>query len=153
MSRHEDHVRQGIELHDSLQHLHTAHTGHDQIGEHNLRMLIINKIETSFRIGCHGDIKTLLGQRAREKIEATGVVIDDDERYGRRRLHGKRRAVSAIVGRSSKRASLRIASSAPNPTRAGICRSSIIRSGLSCSVIRTASALLPASLAAYPTFL
>src|SRR6266567_2485301 len=81
MSGHQDDVRRWIEFHHPFQYLHAAHTGHDEIGEYNLWMPVINQVEAGLRIGCDGDIQALLGECARKKVEAARIIVNDYQRY------------------------------------------------------------------------
>ena len=80
MRRHEDHFRGRIELHDPVQDFHPGQVRHDQIREHDLRMMIVNQIDARLGIGRGENIQTGLRQGGGKQLQALFVVVDNQQR-------------------------------------------------------------------------
>ena len=62
MRGHQDNVDGGIEFDNPVENLQSAQPGHDQIGEHDLRMFPENDIQALFGIAGSENLNVICGQ-------------------------------------------------------------------------------------------
>ncbi len=75
--RHQDNVDGWIELDDALEQLHAGEPGHDDIGQHDLRLAVEDELEAEFRIGKAVQLQVIPAQGRFHQFQVGRTIVDN----------------------------------------------------------------------------
>jgi len=75
--RHQDDVDGWVELDDAFEQLHAGEPGHDDIGEHDLRLAVEDELEAKLRISETMQLQVIAAQGRLHQFQAGRTIVDN----------------------------------------------------------------------------
>ena len=76
---HQHDVGGGGGFHNAVEDVEAGHLGHDQVGQHQLRMVEAHQFQSLTWAGGGVDRQSLLSERGREQVETARVVVQNED--------------------------------------------------------------------------
>ncbi len=90
----------GLAALDGAEHLHAAHLGHHQVGDDDVRAVLVELGEPLLAVGGDGDVIALTPQHGGEHLAQVCLVVEDQD-LGHARFHGLPATCAGAVAPSS----------------------------------------------------